>query len=312
MGHTMFSVSIVQFVRGKLSVVCEKSDKVGGRDMDECLMRVFAGQFQKKHGCDPLSNKKASFKLEDSVSKTKKILSANNEAGVNVECLMEDEDFSSTMTRADFEAMCQPMMDKVKAVLEGAKAMSTVPLDQIDAVEIVGGAVRVPWVKKMLSEAFGGKELSTTMNQEESVARGCALQAAILSPLYKVRDFKVEDTSPYAVNVGWMGSAADAEAKKEDEEGDTQMTGGEGEYKTATVFPASTQVGILKMLTFYRKGPFDIKAEYLDPAQLLPGTAKDLGTFKVDLAPQTEPKKVKVKAKLTLSGCFAIEGEHGL
>merc|ERR1711920_1004764 len=117
---------------------------VGGRDMDECLMRVFSEQFKKKHGCDPLSNKKASFKLEDSVTKTKKILSANQEAGVNVECLMEDEDFSSNMNRADFETMCQPMMDKVKGVLDGAKAMCTVPLDQVDFVEIVGGAVRVP------------------------------------------------------------------------------------------------------------------------------------------------------------------------
>merc|ERR1711988_1953992 len=79
MGHSLFSVSIVQFVKGKLTVICEKSDKVGGRDMDECLMRVFAEQFKKKHGCDPLSNKKAAFKLEDAVTKTKKILSANSE-----------------------------------------------------------------------------------------------------------------------------------------------------------------------------------------------------------------------------------------
>mmetsp|Transcript_58561 Transcript_58561/g.92987 ORF Transcript_58561/g.92987 Transcript_58561/m.92987 type:complete len:837 (-) Transcript_58561:85-2595(-) len=309
MGHSLFSVSIVQFVRGKLSVVCEKSDKVGGRDMDECLMRVFSEQFQKKFGCDPLSNKKAAFKLEDAVTKTKKILSANSEAGVNCECLMEDQDFSSNMNRSDFEEMCKPMMSRVQAVLDGAKAMCSVPVEQIDAVEIVGGAVRVPWVKKMLSEAFGGKDLSTTMNQEESVARGCALQAAILSPLYKVRDFIVEDCSPYAVNVGWMGSSADAEAQKtQDEDGDTQMTAGEGEYKTATVFPAGTQVGVLKMLTFYRKGPFEIKAEYADPSQLLPGTSKELGTFKVELPAQTEPKKIKVKAKLTLSGCFSIEG----
>merc|ERR1719359_1607926 len=129
------------------------------------------------------------------------------------------------------------MMDKVKAVLEGAKSMCSVSLDQIDSVEIVGGASRVPWFKKMCSEAFGGKELSTTMNADESVARGCALQAAILSPMYKVREFKVEDCSPFAVNVGWMGSSADAEANKVEEDGDTTMTGGEGEYKTATVFP---------------------------------------------------------------------------
>jgi heat shock protein 4 len=308
MGHTLFSVSIVQFVKGKLTVVCEKSDKVGGRDMDECLMRVFAEQFQKKFGCDPLSNKKAAFKLEDAVGKTKKILSSNNEAGVNVECLMEDEDFSSNMNRDDFEKMCQPMMDKVKAVLEGAKALCSVPVDQIDFVEIVGGAIRVPWVKRMCSEAFGGKELSTTMNQEESVCRGCALQAAILSPLYKVRDFKVEECSAYSVNIGWMGSSADAEAKKtEDEEGDTQMTGAEGEYKTTTVFPAGSQMGVVKMLTFYRKGPFDVKAEYADPSTLPPKTPKELGTYKIELPAQIESKKVKVKAKLNLSGCFTIE-----
>jgi len=308
LGHSLFSVSIVQFVRGKLTVICERSDKVGGRDMDECLMRAFSEQFKKKTGCDALSNKKAAFKLEDAVTKTKKILSANSEAGVNVECLMEDEDFSSNMNRDDFERMCQPMMDKVQAVFDYVKANCGLTVEQIDSVEIVGGACRVPWFKKMCSEAFGGKELSTTMNADESVARGCALQAAILSPLYKVRDFKVEDQSPFAVNVGWMGSSADAEAiNKTEEEGDVAMTGGEGEYKTATVFPAGSQMNVLKMLTFYRKGPFDVKAEYLDDKLLLPGTSKDLGSYKIELPPQTEPKKIKVKAKLTLNGCFTVE-----
>merc|ERR1719155_134289 len=110
-------------------------------------------------------------------------------------------------------------MDRVKAVLDGAIALSGLTVDQVDSVEIVGGASRVPWWKTMCSQAFGGKELSTTMNADESVARGCALQAAILSPLYKVRDFKVEDTSPFPINVGWMGSSADAEAAKVEEDG---------------------------------------------------------------------------------------------
>merc|ERR1719476_680698 len=142
-----------------------------------------------------------------------------------------------------FEEMCKPMMDRVKAVLDGALAMlrsgaevhGCAGVENVDSVEIVGGASRVPWLKKMCSEAFGGKEMSTTMNADESVARGCALQAAILSPLYKVRDFKVEDAMPYPISIGWMGSAADAQAQG-DEDGDTQMAGGEGEFKTATVF----------------------------------------------------------------------------
>jgi len=307
MGHTIFSVSIVQFVKGKLTVVCEKSDKVGGRDMDECLMREFAAQFKKKVGCDPLSNKKAAFKLEDAVTKTKKILSANSEAAISCECLMEDEDFGSNITRELFEKMCGPMMAKTQAVLDGVKAASGIPVEQIDVVEIVGGASRVPWVKEMCSEAFGGRSLSTTMNADESVARGCALQAAMLSPQYKVRPFKVEDFSPFSVNIGWTGSGSDAQALKE-EEADAEMVAAEGEQKSATLFPAKTPMNQVKTLTFYRKRPFDLKAFYAESAELIAGTNKNLGNFTMDLPVQPEAKKIRVKAKLSLHGMLSVEG----
>merc|ERR1711939_552005 len=126
----MFSVSIVEFCKGRLRTICEVADKVGGRDMNECLIREFSAQLDKKFGCNPLTNKKAILKLEGSVEKTKKILSANLEAGLSCECLMEDNDFSSNMTRDVFEKMCQPMMDKVRAVLEKAKAQCGLSLDQ--------------------------------------------------------------------------------------------------------------------------------------------------------------------------------------
>mmetsp|Transcript_76217 Transcript_76217/g.182356 ORF Transcript_76217/g.182356 Transcript_76217/m.182356 type:complete len:834 (+) Transcript_76217:38-2539(+) len=314
MGHTMFSVSIVQFVKGKLTVVCEKADKVGGRTMTECLMREFSKQFQKKVGCDPLSSKKAAFKLEEAVGKTKKILSANFEAQISCECLMEDEDFGSNINRDAFLEMCQPMMDRVSAVLEGAKsaaAAAGIGLEQIDFVEMVGGASRVPWVKEFCSKAFGGKELSTTMNADESVARGCALQAAMLSPLYKVRDFTVVDIIPHSVNIGWMGSSADQDAEKGDEEGE-HMAGAEGEYKTMTVFPRNSLMNTVKLLTFYRKGPFDLKLEYEDTSMLVPGCGKLLGNFKIDLPPAGETKKIKVKVKLTLNGTYCIESAQML
>eukprot|EP00933_Yihiella_yeosuensis_P017360 TRINITY_DN14516_c0_g1_i10.p1 TRINITY_DN14516_c0_g1~~TRINITY_DN14516_c0_g1_i10.p1 ORF type:complete len:836 (-),score=262.24 TRINITY_DN14516_c0_g1_i10:228-2735(-) len=307
MGHTVFSVSVVEFIKGKLSIIAEKSDKVGGRDMDECLMREFAAQFQKKVGCDPLSNKKASFKLEDAVTKTKKILSANSEANLNCECLMEDEDFASSITRDTFLEMCKPMMSKVQAVLDAAKAASGKTTEQIDFVEMVGGASRVPWVKEMCSAAFGGKSLSTTMNADEAVARGCALQAAMLSPLYKVRDFEVKDTTPHPVTIGWIGSAADAEAEKGGDEDGEQMTGAEGEYKTATVFPAGSVMGSTKLLTFYRKGPFEVKLEYGDMSAMPAGTEKLLGEYKIQLPPSAEAKKVKVKAKMSLHGTVSID-----
>mmetsp|Transcript_104147 Transcript_104147/g.301280 ORF Transcript_104147/g.301280 Transcript_104147/m.301280 type:complete len:841 (-) Transcript_104147:90-2612(-) len=290
MGHSLFSVSVVRFVRGKLTVVCEKSDKVGGRELDECLMREFASQFKAKEGCDPLCNKKAKFKLEDAVQKTKKILSANSEAGITCDCLMEDADLSGQITREDLERMCAPAIDRARAVLESAISASGLSLEQIDSVEIVGGGSRVPWVKGLCSEIFGGKALSTTMNQEESVARGCALQAAMLSPLYKVREFKVEDISPFSISLSWMGSADEAE------------------WKTSVVFPEGSLTNTCKTLTFSRSGPFEIRAQHAEAAGLLPLTPQQLGSFRIDLPPQEEPKQVKVRAKLTLHGTFQIEG----
>eukprot|EP00747_Dinoflagellata_sp_TGD_P110145 gnl/TRDRNA2_/TRDRNA2_170883_c0_seq12.p1 gnl/TRDRNA2_/TRDRNA2_170883_c0~~gnl/TRDRNA2_/TRDRNA2_170883_c0_seq12.p1 ORF type:complete len:813 (-),score=241.52 gnl/TRDRNA2_/TRDRNA2_170883_c0_seq12:121-2559(-) len=303
MGHSMFSVSVIQFVKGKLKVLCEKSDKVGGRDMDECLMREFAAQFAKKHGLEPLTNKKAMIKLEDAVNKTKKTLSANSEAPVSVECLMEDYDFSSNITREDFQKMCQPMMARVKVVLEDAKKACGIQLAEISSVEVTGGASRVPWLKVMISEAFGGKELSTTMNADECVARGCALQAAILSPLYKVREFTVEDLSTHAVSIGWDGDLA------VDPEGNPSGApdGGPRGYQTAPIFPAGSMLNLLKMLTFYRKGSFDLKAFYPNEAAL-EGTAPELGSFRIEVPAQGKAKKVKVKAKLTMHGTFALEG----
>merc|ERR1711870_118164 len=199
------------------------------------------------------------------------------------------------------------MMAKVQAVLDAVKTKAGIPIEEIGFVEMIGGASRVPWVKEMCSQAFGGKGLSFTMNADESVARGCALQAAMLSPMYKVRDFQVIDCSPYPINVGWMGSSADAEATKDDD-GDMATTAAEGEYKTAPVFPAGSAMNTMKLLTFYRKGPFEIKAEYADDKDLVVGTKKNLGTFKIDLPLQTEAKKIKVKAKLSLHGIFTIDG----
>merc|ERR1719487_2632610 len=160
------------------------------------------------------------------------------------------------------------MMARVQKVLDQAKEACGLGADDIHYVEMAGGSSRVPWVKKMCQDTFWGKELSTTLNADECVARGCTLQAAILSPLFKVRDFKVEDTSPFSVSVGWMGTAA--------EDGDAPMVeGGAGEWKTATVFPAKSAMNLLKMLTFFRKGPFDIKAKYAETHNLLPLTPAD-------------------------------------
>lgn len=284
-----------------MSVLCEKSEKVGGRDMDECLIRTFAKQFEKKTGCDVLSSKKALIKLEDAVTKMKKILSANSESSISCECLMDDQDFGSHIDRTDFLDMCKPMMKKVSDVLEAVKAASGLPLSAIHSVEMCGGASRVPWVKEMCSKAFHGKDLSTTMNADECVARGCALQAAILSPLYKVREFKVEDTLSIPVKVGWTSTPVGSG----NDDGDVEMVPVE---KSAVVFPQNSLTNLLKVMTFFRKGDFELKAMYADDQAFPFGMPKELGTYTIELPVQMQAKKVKVRAALTIHGTFVIQG----
>jgi len=78
--------------------------------------------------------------------------------------------------------------------------------------------------------------------------------------------------------------SAETEAANEDE-GDMRMTGNDGDYKTAVVFPPGSMMNLIKMLTFYRKEAFDITAEYVDPTKLSPGTPKELGVYRIELPP---------------------------
>merc|ERR1719158_699428 len=145
--------------------------------------------------------------------------------------------------------MCQPMIEKVKGVIEAAKTAAGISVEDIDSVEMVGGASRVPWVKALCSEAFGGKDLCTTLNADECVARGCALQAAILSPNYKVRDFKVEDQAPFAIDLCWSGPAEGVKASQ-DAEGDAEMAAAATDAESkATLFGSDSTQNLVKPLT---------------------------------------------------------------
>ena len=300
MGHSHFSCTIASFTRQQLTILSEITDRtVGGRNLDRLLMEHFAADFSKKNkGLDPLANAKSRYKIEEAVTKMKKILSANSEAAINIECLLEEKDMSAVVQRADLEEMALPLVPKIQAVITAALHAAGLNVEDIANVEIVGGCSRIPFVQKTVSESFGDKELSRTLNADECVARGCALQAAILSPLFKVREFGVTDYTHHPISVSWSGSGA--------------ATTGEGEdattsHKSVVVFPRKSPMNVTKVLTFYRNQPFDITAEYADPDMLPVGTNPVLGKFHLAVPVSAENQKVKVKARLTLHGTFQIE-----
>ena len=307
MGHSYFSCSVVQYLKGQLNILSEASDlSVSGRAIemrmiDRCC-EVFKAKFPKAQ--DPRENGKAKYKLEEVCAKAKKILSANQEASVSVECLIEEMDLSLVVNRGDLEQLCADMSASISACI--ARAVADSGIADIHNVEITGGCSRIPFVQKAITDSFNGKELSRTLNADECVARGCALQAAILSPLFKVREFAVNDHTAHPIAISWQ-----AAVNEDAEEADTGAVNG---VKTAILFQRKAKLGSGKTLTFMRDRPFELQVSYAHPESLLPGTPVVLGHYRLEMPAEFlgKPTKVKVRAELTGNGVFILDGAHAL
>ncbi|KAG1221861.1 hypothetical protein G6F68_020806 [Rhizopus microsporus] len=105
---------------------------------------------------------------------------------------MDDKDVSAMVSREEFEEWAGHLFSRTETVLTQAIENAGMKPEEIDFIEIVGGTTRIPAIKTTLSKFFG-KDVSTTLNQDEAMARGAALQCAMLSPVFKVRDFRVHD-----------------------------------------------------------------------------------------------------------------------
>ncbi|PLW38260.1 hypothetical protein PCANC_14892 [Puccinia coronata f. sp. avenae] len=291
-GHSQYQVAIVAFSKGALHVKGFAYDHhFGGRDLDFALLQHFAAEFKEKYKIDVLSNKKAIFRLAAAVEKLKKVLSANAQAPLNVESLMNDIDASSSFTREAFEELIAPLLERTIAPLERALAQADISKDDIETVELIGGSTRVPALKSRVQEFFG-KPLSFTCNQDEAVARGATLACAGLSPIFKVREFAVTDIANFAITTAW------------------QPTPDDNNISLETFIPES-HVPSGKQLTFYRSEPFELEVRYSEP-QKLPGSANPfIGRYVVrNVGPDAkgQPTSVKIKAKLNISGLVSLEG----
>jgi heat shock protein 4 len=294
-GHSDYSVSIVAFNKGQLVVKSTAYDRhFGGRDLDYALVQHFATEFKTKYKIDVLSNKKALFRLSAAVEKLKKILSANAVAPLSVESIMEDIDASSSLSREDLEALIAPLLERTIAPLERALAAAGISKDEIEAIELVGGSTRVPALKNRIQDFFG-RPVSFTTNQDEAIARGATLACAMLSPVFKVRDFTTVDAQLFPIKFTWAKSA-DAP---------------EDEGTELLAFDHGNAIPSTKVLSFTRNEPFDLEAVYAEPENLPGGVSPWIGKYTVkNISPAAAGAKqqVKVKARLNLSGVLSFEG----
>jgi heat shock protein 4 len=295
-GHSNYTATVVEFKKGELAVKSSAWDRhYGGRYMDKVLVEHFAKEFQEKYKINVMENAKARFRLAAGVEKLKKVLSANNQAPLNVESIMNDIDVRGMLKRDELEELIKPLIERATAPIEQALAEAKLTIDDIDAIEMVGGCTRVPSLKAKIQEYFG-KPLSFTLNQDEAVARGCAFCCAILSPVFRVRDFSVHDMVNYPVEFTW-------EKSEDIPDEDTNLT----VFNKGNVMPST------KILTFYRKHPFDLEARYAKPEQL-PGKMNPwIGRFTVK-GVKEDPKGdfmiCKLKARLNVHGVLNVESGY--
>lgn len=292
-GHSNYTCSICEFRKGELKVISTAYDRhFGGRNFDQVLVEHFRKEFKEKNKIDIYENPKARLRVATAVEKLKKVLSANAMAPINIESLMNDVDVRGMLKREELEGLVKPLLDRATVPLEQALADAKLKAEDIDFIELVGGCTRVPALKAIIQNFFG-KQLNFTLNADEAIARGCAFSCAILSPVFRVRDFSVQDIVNYPIEFTW-------EKSPDIPDEDTSLT----------VFNRGNAMPSTKILTFYRKQPFDLEAKYAKPEQL-PGKINPwIGRFTVK-GVKAEGKDdfmiCKLKARLNLHGVLNVE-----
>lgn len=289
-GHCDTQVSIASFEGGNMRILAHTFDqRLGGRDFDEVLFSHFAAQFKERYSIDVRSNAKACIRLRIACEKLKKVLSANPEAPLNIECLMDEKDVKGFIKREEFEQLASGLLERISIPCNKALADAGLAAEKIHSVELVGSGSRIPAITRLLSSLFR-REPSRKLNASECVARGCALQCAMLSPVFRVREYEVQDVIPFSIGFST-------------EEGPI--------YKGSNgiLFPRGQPMPSVKVLAFQRSSSFHLEAFYANSTDLPSGVSPKISCFTIGPfhSSHSEKARVKVKVQLNLHGIVSVE-----
>eukprot|EP00092_Neocalanus_flemingeri_P028982 GFUD01031465.1.p1 GENE.GFUD01031465.1~~GFUD01031465.1.p1 ORF type:complete len:692 (-),score=242.05 GFUD01031465.1:67-2142(-) len=208
LGGGTFDVSILTIEGGIFEVKSTAGDThLGGEDFDNRMVDHFVQEFKRKHKKDITGNKRALRRLRTACERAKRTLSASAQANIEIDSLFEGVDFYTSITRARFEELCS---DLFKGTLEPVeKALRDAKMDKsgIDDIVLVGGSTRIPKIQKLLQDFFNGKELNKSINPDEAVAYGAAVQAAILTgdTSEAIGDLLLLDVAPLSLGIETNG-----------------------------------------------------------------------------------------------------------
>ena len=208
LGGGTFDVSLLALEEGLFEVKATNGNThLGGEDFDNRLVEYCAGEFRRKTSIDIKNNAKALRRVRAACEKAKRALSAATQATVDIDALMDGEDLNVVITRSKFEDLCMDLFKKCMPPLENVIKDGKMSKSQIDEVVLVGGSTRIPKIQSMVQEFFNGKEPNKSINPDEAVAYGAAVQAAIMT---NVKDENIEklillDVTPLSLGIETVG-----------------------------------------------------------------------------------------------------------
>uniref|UniRef100_K1QG22 Heat shock protein 70 B2 n=1 Tax=Magallana gigas TaxID=29159 RepID=K1QG22_MAGGI len=209
LGGGTFDVSILTIDEGSIFEVRSTAGDthLGGEDFDNRMVNHFVQEFKRKYNKDISKNNRSLRRLRTACERAKRTLSSSSEANIEIDSLFEGMDFYSKITRARFEELCADLFRGTLEPVEKALRDAKMDKSKIHEVVLVGGSTRIPKIQKMLQDFMGGKELNKSINPDEAVAYGAAVQAAILKgdKSDAIKDVLLVDVTPLSLGIETAG-----------------------------------------------------------------------------------------------------------